>query len=297
MSILQEDSLLALFCSVDDFCQQSPPPQLEHRLLPGKKQRNRARSSSKSEIITLLVAFHQSQFRNFKTFYLGFVCSHWRKAFPALVSYNRFIEYIPSILLSLFSYLRSLFGECTGITLADSTSLIVCENPRIKQHRVFAQTAKRGKTSTGWFFGFKLHLITNDCGDLLNITVTPANTDDRKPLPDLLTDIFGKLIADKGYLSKNLSASLLQQGIELITKRRKNMEEQSLSMMDAFLLRKRAIIESVIDQLENVSQIEHTRHRAFTGFLWNLAAALIAYCHQPKKPSLNFPKAGTRLIP
>jgi hypothetical protein len=112
----------------------------------------------------------------------------------------------------------------------------------------------------------------------------------------LLTDIFGKLIADKGYLSNKLSRLLSEQGIALITKTRKNMKEQPLLPFDAFLLRKRAIIESVIDQLKNISQVEHTRHRAFTGFLWNLAAALIAYCHQPKKPSLNLPKAGTLQI-
>ncbi|MBC7807041.1 MAG: IS982 family transposase [Akkermansiaceae bacterium] len=295
MSILQDDALLALFCSVDDYCRTPLSPR-DQRLLSGKSQRNRARSLSKSEIITLLVAFHLSKFRDFKAFYLGFVCLHWRGAFPKLVSYSRFIEYIPSALLSLFSYLRSLFGKCTGITFADSTALAVCENPRIEQHRVFQGTARRGKTSTGWFFGFKLHLLVNDCGELLNVTLTAANKDDRKPLPDLLAGVFGKLIADKGYLSRHLSESLREQGVEMVTKVRKNMEQPRLTVMNAFLLRKRAIIESVIDQPKNISQVEHTRHRAFTGFLWNLAAALIAYCHQPKKPSLNLPKSGTPQI-
>lgn len=295
MLILQEDALTALFCSVDDFC-KNPPPHRDLPLLPGRGQRNRARSLSRSEIITLLIAFHLSKFRDFKAFYLGFVCCHWRGAFPRLVSYSRFIEYIPSALSSLFSYLRSLFGSCTGITFADSTALAVCENPRIEQHRVFQGTATRGKTSTGWFFGFKLHLLINDCGELLNITLTAANKDDRKPLPDLLAGMFGKLIADKGYLSRHLSESLQEAGIELVTKVRKNMEQPSLTVMNAFLLRKRAIIESVIDQLKNISQVEHTRHRAFTGFLWNLAAALVAYCLQPKKPSLNLPKPGTPQI-
>jgi hypothetical protein len=295
MLILQEDALTALFCSVDDFC-KNPPLQSGPLLLPGRSQRNRARSLSKSEIITLLISFHLSKFRDFKAFYLGFVCCHWRGAFPKLVSYSRFIEYIPSALLPLFPYLRSLFGRCTGITFADSTALAVCENPRIEQHKVFQGTAERGKTSTGWFFGFKLHLLINDCGELLNITLTAANKDDRKPLPGLLAGIFGKLIADKGYLSRPLTESLREQGVELVTKVRKNMEQPQLTVMNAYLLRKRAIIESVIDQLKNISQVEHTRHRAFTGFLWNLAAALIAYCHQPKKPSLNLPEPGTTQI-
>lgn len=164
---------------------------------------------------------------------------------------------------------------------------------RIEQHRVFAGMATRGKTSTGWFFGFKLHLIVNDCGELLNITITAANVDDRKPLPSLLNEMFGKVIADKGYLSKKLSALLLEQGMELVTKARNNMKERELSSADKFLLRKRAIVESVIDQLKNISQVEHTRHRAGTGFLWNVFAALIAYCKQPKKPSLNSSRVGT----
>jgi IS5 family transposase len=295
MPILQDDALTALFCSVDDFC-KAPPPRPDPPLLNGRRQRNRARSLSKSEIITLLIAFHLSRFRDFKAFYLGFVCLHWRGAFPKLVSYSRFMEYIPSVLLSLYGYLRSLFGECTGITFADSTALAVCENPRIKQHRVFGGVARRGKTSTGWFFGFKLHLLVSDRGELLNVTLTAGNTDDRKPLPGLLGAVSGRLVADKGYLSRDLSESLREKGIELITKARKNMEQPQLTVMNAFLLRKRAIIESVIDQLKNISQVEHTRHRAFTGFLWNLAAALIAYCRQPKKPSLDLPKAGTLQI-
>ncbi|MBC7805343.1 MAG: IS982 family transposase [Akkermansiaceae bacterium] len=291
MPILQDDALLALFCSVDDFCEDFLP-RLRACLLPDKKRRNRARSLSESEIITILTAFHQSQFRNFKAFYSGFVCPYWRKAFPHLVSYNRFIEYISSAIVPLCAYLHSLFGKCTGITFADPTVLSVCKNPRIEQNRVFAGIATRGKTSTGWFFGFKLHLIVNDCGELLNITITAANTDDRKPLPALLREAFGKVIADKGYVSKKLSALLLEHGIELITEVRKNMKEQELSSADKFLLRKRAIVESVIDQLKNISQVEHTRHRAGTGFLWNVFAALIAYCKQPKKPSLNASKTG-----
>jgi transposase len=294
MPILQDDALLALFCSVDDFCQDFLP-RLKDCLVPDRKRRNRARSLSESEIITLLIAFHLSQFRNFKAFYLGFVCPFWSKAFPRLVSYSRFIEYIPSSLVPIFAYLRSLFGRCTGITFADSTALAVCENPRIEQHRVFAGVATRGKTSTGWFFGFKLHLVINDCGELLNITITTANTDDRKPLPDLLKEMFGKVIADKGYLSKKLSALLSERGVELITKVRSNMKEQDLSSADKFLLRKRAIVESVIDQLKNISQVEHTRHRAGSGFMWNVIASLIAYCKQPKKPSLNASKTGALL--
>lgn len=157
--------------------------------------------------------------------------------------------------------------------------------------------AQRGKTSTGWFFGFKLHLVVSDTGALLNFTLTAANTDDRKPVPDLLSDLFGKVFGDKGYLSKPLQGLLFERGVELITKLRKNMAPRSLPEADKLLLRKRAIIETIIDQLKNISQVEHSRHRGPCGFLWNLAAGLIAYCHQPTKPSLHLRDVGALTQP
>ena len=294
-------NLLPLFCHVDDFCQSFEPAQKAHQIADGKPRRNRARSLCTSEVITLLIAFHQSGFRTFKTFYTRYVCPYLKTAFPGLVSCHRFIEFIPAALVALFAYLGSLFGRCTSIAFVDSTPLCMCENPRINQHKVFAATAKRGKTSTGWFFGFKLHLVISDTGELLTLTLIPGNTDDRKPVLALLHGtmgkMFGKLIGDKGYISRALTEALAQGGVELITKVRKNMKPRALSDLsewDKFLLRKRAVIESVIDQLKNISQVEHTRHRAATGFLWNVAASLIAYCHQPKKPSLNL-NFGTRI--
>lgn len=290
---LQEDSLTALFCAIDDFCQKDLP-LLSRKALPSSEgNRQRARSLSQSEIMTILVAFHQSHCRNFKAFYLGYVVPHWAAAFPGLVSYNRFVEFMPSVLVLLLRYLKSLFGLCSGISFVDSTALAVCHNRRIHQNRVFKQTAKRGKTSIGWFFGFKLHLVINEKGELINVTVTTGNTDDRQPVPDLLRSVFGKVFGDKGYTSQKLQEALLAQDIELITRPRKNMKAEKirpLSATDQWLLKKRAIIETVIDQLKNIAQIEHTRHRAPSGFLWNLTAALIAYCHQTKKPAIKWPK-------
>lgn len=170
----------------------------------------------------------------------------------------------------------------------DATSLAVCKNPRIHSHKVFAGLAKRGKTSTGWFLGFKLHLIFNDQGELLNLMLTPGNVDDRKPVPKMARKLFGKLFADKGYISKKLFEELLRTfNVQLVTGIRSNMKNVLMPLMDKLLLRKRAIIETIIDQLKNISQIEHSRHRSPVNFLVNLLSGLIAYCHQPKKPSLN----------
>jgi hypothetical protein len=160
---------------------------------------------------------------------------------------------------------------------------------RIPQHKQFADLAKRGKTSTGWFFGFKLHLTVNDSGELLSWFVTPGNCDDRKPVPVLAKGLWGKLFGDKGYISNPLKLLLGEQNLELITKARKNQKNVlPLPSEDKILLRKRAIIETVIDQLKNISQIEHTRHRSFWNFLVNLLAGLIAYSWREKKPSLNY---------
>lgn len=238
--------------------------------------------------MTIVIGFHQARYRDFKTFYTQHVCVYWRSAFPGLVSYQRFIEWLPSVLLPLCVYLKHCFGRSTGISFLDSTSLKVCHNRRIHRHRVFAGLAERGKTSVDWFFGFKLHLVVNHRGELLNIQLTPGNTDDRRPVDTLLATVGGKVFADRGYVSQPLASRLLRTlGIHFVTKLRRNMKNRLMPWLDKLLLRKRAIIESIIDQLKNISQIEHSRHRSPVNFLVNLFAGLVAYCHQPKKPSLS----------
>ncbi|MEX0272723.1 IS982 family transposase [Leptolyngbyaceae cyanobacterium UHCC 1019] len=280
-------SLEELFCSVDDFCQRFEP-QWERQLLGnGLQQRKRARSLSLSEIMTILIGFHQSWYRNFKAYYQEKVQEQWSAEFPGLVSYNRFVEWMPSTLIPLWAYLRSCFGTCSGISFMDSTSLKVCHNRRIKQHKVFKDLATRGKTSVDWFFGFKLHLVVNDSGELLNVILTPGNTDDRAPVPKLVRQLFGKVFADKGYVSQKLANQLLETvGIRLITKLKRNMKQRLMPLTDRLMLRKRSVIETIIDQLKNISQIEHSRHRSAVNCFVNILCGLIAYCHQPKKPTI-----------
>ena len=139
----------------------------------------------------------------------------------------------------------------------------------------------------GWFYGFKLHVVVNDCGQLLSCSVSAANVHDTKPVPRPAAHLSDKLFGDKGYISKPLFQALFNAtGLQLLTKLRKNMKNALLSLDDKRLLRKRAIIEAIFDQLKNISQIERTRHRSPLNFLVNLFAGLIAYCLQPKKPSL-----------
>ncbi len=228
-----------------------------------------------------------------------------RTEFPALVSYTRFVELIPSALPAMCLYLRVRFGQRTGVAFIDSTPLSVCHNRRIGRHRVFAEVARRGKSSMGWFYGFKPHLIVNDQGELLALQLTPGNTDDRKPVPQMTKKLWGKQVGDRGYLSQALFEQLFAQGLQLIaadrplpiTPIRKNMQNRLVVLEDKLLTRKRFVIETIVDQLKNISQIEHTRHRSTTNFSVTPVAGLIAYTWQAKKPSLNLSDKDMALLP
>lgn len=281
-------SILELFCSVDDFWQQFAPNWYQDLLSSGQRERLRPTQLHPSEIMTIVILFHQSHSRTFKAYYTEYVQRHLHSEFPTLVSYSRFVELMPTVLVPLVAYLHTQLGRCSGISFIDSTPLAVCHNARIQQHRVFAGRAARGKTSVGWFYGFKLHLVVNDQGELLAFCLTPGNVDDRHPVPKLAKGLIGTLFGDKGYLSQPLAQHLLvTHGLHLITKLRKKMHNRLLGWSDKLYLRKRTIIETITDQLKNISQIEHSRHRSPINFLVNLVAGLIAYCHQPKKPSLG----------
>jgi hypothetical protein len=236
--------------------------------------------------MTIVIAFHSSNYRTFKHFYLMLREKH-RAEFPRLVSYNRFVELMPSVLGLLCAYLQHRFGTCTGVSFVDSTAIAVCGNKRIARHRTLRAFARRGKTTMGWFYGMKLHLVINDRGELLACQLSAGNVDDRRPVPKLARRLSGKLFGDKGYISAKLFEELWAQGVQLVTHIRRNMKNKLMPLLDKIMLRKRSLIETVNDQLKNIAQIEHTRHRSPRNFMVNLVAALISYTHQPKKPSLN----------
>ncbi len=165
---------------------------------------------------------------------------------------------MPGVLLLLCAYLQHRFGRRTGIAFVDGTPLAVCHNRRISRHSVLKDLAARGKTTMGWLYGFKLHLIVNKLGELLAVHLTPGDVDDRRPLEGMSEDLLGKLFGDKGYLSQALFETLFERGLELITNLRKNMKGQLMRLSDRLTLRKHFLIETITDQLENIFQIEHT---------------------------------------
>ena len=289
--------LLELFCDVDEFCLAFVPQWNKQLLQSQVIKRVREPRLSLSERMTIMIHFHQSHYRDFKAYYTQHVMKHLKSEFPDLISYNRFVELMPAMLLPLCVYLHQRKGTVTGLSFVDATKLAVCHNKRIARHKVFEGLAQRSKTSMGWFFGFKLHLIVNEAGELLAFCLTPGNVDDRKPVPELAKTLFGKLFGDKGYISQQLFELLFAQGLQLITPIRKNMKNHLVPLVDKILLRKRAIIETINDQLKNISQIEHSRHRSVTNFMVNLLAGLIAYTHQEKKPSLNLSPEQLSVLP
>jgi Transposase DDE domain len=276
-----------LFCDVDDFCVTFEKQWQQELISSGKRKRDQKSNLCLSEVMTIIIYFHQSSYRNFKDFYTKHVCIFLPRYFPRLVSYNRFVELKKSALIPLCWYLHLHRGQTTDINFIDSTSLEVCLNERAKRNRVFRNLAKWGKSSLGWYFGFKLHLIINEFGEIISFMITPANVDDRKPVPEMTKNLFGKLFGDRGYISQKLFELLLQKNLQLITTIKKNMRNRLIPLIDKILLRKRSLIETVNDQLKNISQIQHTRHRSVCNFMVNVIAGLIAYTYQDKKPSLN----------
>jgi len=277
--------LTTVYCDLDDFYCDFSYEGPQDRLLGPRRVRQRSTSLSPSELMTILVMFHQSQgYRNFKGYYKEQVLGRWHREFPDAPSYTRVVQLLPRVLWPLAHYLGSRRGEVSGISFVDSTPLQVCDNARIHSNKVFRGLAQRGKSSTGWFFGFKLHLIINDHGDLLGVRLTPGNVDDRLPVPEMANGLFG----DRGYISQALRDTLKQQGVELITKLRKNMKPKLLNLVDKILLRKRALIETVNDQLKNVCQIEHSRHRSPINAFVHLIAGLVAFTWQEKRPALSW---------
>lgn len=291
IAMLTDDKVTELFCMADDFCKFFDEMMAKYTLRSEKRRAyHRDSTMSKAEIILIMILFHDSGYRCLKHFYQEKVCRHLRHLFPRLVSYNRFVELEREVAVPLALFIKKvLLGKCTGISFIDSTPLRVCRNQRIHIHKTFKGIAQRGRCSMGWFFGFKLHVICNEKGELLNFMITPGDVDDRKPLEykAFVEFIYGKLVGDKGYISKNLFQKLFVDGIQLITKLKNNMKGAVMKVSDKILLRKRAIIETVNDELKNIAQVEHSRHRCFDNFVVNMLGALAAYCCFPKKPSIN----------
>lgn len=293
---LSDNKITEIYCLVDNFCISFHRAMAKHLLGNNPKRKP---NLSTSEVITIMILFHHSGYRTIKCFYTQYVKVHMCHLFPKTVSYNRFVELMAGANIPLALFVKECcMGKCTGISFIDSTPLRVCKNKRISNHKVFKGIGQMGKSSMGFFFGFKLHLAVNDKGELLNFLISPGNMDDRDPLknPNFIKAFTGKMYADKGYISAALSKILFDDGIHLITQIRKNMKNCLMSLNDKILLRKRSVIETINDELKNMCQIEHSRHRSFNNFVSNLLSGLAAYSFFPKKPAIKYETVHTNQL-
>lgn len=290
------DRLVEIFCEMDDFCKMFIPQWEAYLLGEGKSNRGPDPGLSLSEIMTILVLFHGSNFKHLKSFYQGVVQTFLKNAFPGLPCYAHFLALQGDALIPLAIFLHSRFGKKTGIYYVDSTALPVCHNRRIPQHKVFDGLAARGKTSMGWFFGFKLHLVFNDRHEIIAFKLTRGNVHDTKPVPALTKTLVGKLFGDKGYLGKPLAAELLRRGLTLFTRVRKNMKSLPLSFPDKMLLNARNMAETIIGHIKEFSSLNLSRHRSPLNAFVHILAALTAYQLNPIKPKMTFTSSSSFLL-
>lgn len=291
-TMITKDKVTEIFCIADDFCKEFDKEAAKTGLESSKEARRRNRSwrMSRSEIMTILICFHFGSFRNFKHYYLFYVKEHLADLFPGQLSYNRFVELESRLSVEMMLFLQvCCFGRCTGISFVDSTCIPVCHNKRIRRNKVFRDHAVVGKSTMWWYFGFKLHLIVNERGEVLNFMLTKANVDDRDEnvFNRLSDNVFGKLFADKGYISQGLFDRLFNDGVQLVTGLRCNMKNRLIPLYDKILQRKRSVIETINDELKNVAQLVHSRHRSVFNFAMNALSAIAAYSFFDKKPSVN----------
>lgn len=289
--------IVELYVIIDDFCKKFMPKYLN--LLKSKElvNRNRAGMLNISETILIILLFTQSGYKYFKWFYINELMTEYKDYFKQLPSYNRFVEIMPRSLPILFRLLNYLMyhARASGFNIEyiDSTKIAVCHNKRTNSHKLFSGIAKIGKSTMGWFFGFKLHITCDTSGNLTSMAFTSGNTDDRTPVLKLLKGFTGKIFADKGYISAKLSEQLQQLGIRLITTQKKNMKSRFMpvNFFDVILHKKRSIIESVINILKGKLQLCHTRHRSLYNFIVHIVSVLLGYqllCNKPKIRLDNF---------
>lgn len=283
MQILNTDKLVEIFYFCDEF-DKVFQPYCQQKFI-GKTHQGKM---NKAEMMSIVIYYHISGFKCFKYYYNFVIRRYWVAYFPDSYEYSRFIQRMPSIQLELFAFLLFCrMAPATEANYIDSKALKVCHNKRIPSHKVFKDVAQRGKTSTGWFYGFKLHLVINQYGQIVHFRLTAGNVADNnhKLLTKMFSNLSGFFYGDKGYLTI-LKEQLEQQGTYLITKVKRGMQPAYKTALQHHYLQHRALIETVFDLLTYICNVEHSRHRSAKNFLCNLYAALIAYTFFDRCPQV-----------
>ncbi len=293
---INEIKLIELFIDIDDLLKGFTAYQ-QSRQVGKSRQPTRTPALSESEVCTILAAYHLSGYKCFEYYYRQIIQERYLSYFPKAPSYERFLTLMSRCykLMWLWSLHCCLKAKRTGLYIIDSKRLEVCHLKREHSHRVFANSARKGKTSTGWFYGYKLHLVINDRGEIINWTLTPGNVADNNTalLQKLLTGLSGICLGDKGYYT-SLFEWFYQQKLHLVVKPKRNMKKDVPCLIDhQHYLKKRALIESVNDLLISVCDLEHTRHRKLENAFAHIAATIVAYQFLEHKPAIFIPTTST----
>lgn len=279
------NDITELFCFVDDFCKQFQPLWKDKLKEFRQIQRHRESNLSLSEILTIILFFQQTPYTCFKHYYV-WIQKNMNDCFPNLVSYSRFVRLKAKAFVPLYFLFLVTKGQCDGVSFIDATSLKVCKNQRIHRHKVFQGWAQRGKTSMGFFFGFKLHAIINTSGEIIDIYLSAGDVDDRKPVISMSKNLFGQIFGDRGYVSELIETCLKAFGISFFAKPKKNMKK-SMNPIQKTLLKKRCLIETVFGEIKRRTSIEHSRHRSIWNFFTNILSSLVSYNIAPNKPKIG----------
>ena len=286
--------ITSLFCFIDDFCKAIEKDIKSHQITYGNFPKNPTRTSGlkNSEIMTIMLMFHESPFKNFKYFY-KFCMPLYRSEFPKMPTYERFVFLMSRVLYLFVILLTCMLRRDSKIGYIDSTPINVCHIKRRYSHKVFKGLAVKSKSTKGWFFGFKLHIVIDTKGNLMNVKMTKGNVDDRSPVLQMTKDMTGFLFGDRGYISKELFLKLLVRGLKLITGIKSNMKNRLITLNEKILLRKRSLVETIFDYLKNKFMLEHTPHRSIFNFLIHIVSTLIAYQMKHTKPHISMKYALT----
>ena len=282
-----EHDITELFCIVDDFTKKATSKSLE--IDDCSRKPTRTPNLSVSEIITILIMYQYSVYKCFKRFY-QFLLRYHLKDFPKLPTYDNFIRLKQRTLSEMMDFIKHLIVNnynVTNIYYVDSTDIKACGNNRISAHKTFKAIAEVGRTTKGWFYGLKLHLIVDANGEVVSFDITPGNVHDVNAVEGMSGHLKGLMFGDKGYISQDLFESLYNNGLKLITNLRKNMKNKLITLKEKMLLKKRSIIETVFDYLKNKFELEHTRHRSIIGGFIHIISTVIAYQMKKDKPSIT----------
>lgn len=268
------DSVINLFCIIDDICKEIVP-------FKDKSKGGRPNNLTISELITISILFLNSNCDAFKKFYFFANLDGYFN----LNSYGRLLHNLKSTLIWQFLILVVICHRnrevCDKIKFIDSMPICVCKNKRIFTYKV-SELANRGKSSIGWFFGFKVHLIVDRNGRLLNFKITGGNISDQSHdlIKELTKDLKGLLIGDKGYQSKEMFKEFKDKGLYFLTGLRKSKKNERLPIFEGYhsLKRLRQKLETINGQIKFRQGMESSLPRSHKGYFWRYTSAILSFC-------------------